>query len=62
MIKRDIAGAIGVTVTPFTHGEQPDFYEIERQTETLCESDIDGIFPCSSTGNILKYPSKIKKK
>ena len=62
MIKRDIAGAVGVTVTPFTHGEQPDFYEIERQTETLCESDIDGIFPCSSTGEYPKISIENKEK
>ena len=50
---KDLSGAIGVTVTPFIKGETPNFEEIKKQTETLCSSEIDGIFPCSSTG---EYP------
>ena len=59
---KDLRGAIGVTVTPFTSGESPDFKEIEKQTEILCNSDIDGIFPCSSTGEYPKisFENKIK--
>lgn len=59
---RDLSGAIGVTVTPFISGETPDFKEIEKQTEILCNSDIDGIFPCSSTGEYPKisFLDKIK--
>lgn len=59
---RDLSGAIGVTVTPFISGETPDFKEIEKQTEILCNSDIDGIFPCSSTGEYPKisFENKIK--
>ena len=50
---RDLSGAIGVTVTPFISGETPNYKEIKKQTEMLCNSEIDGIFPCSSTG---EYP------
>jgi dihydrodipicolinate synthase/N-acetylneuraminate lyase len=59
---KDLSGAIGVTVTPFISGETPDFKEIEKQTEILCNSDIDGIFPCSSTGEYPKisFDNKIK--
>ena len=59
---KNLSGAIGVTVTPFTGGETPDFGEIERQTELLCNSDIDGIFPCSSTGEYPKmsFENKVK--
>ncbi|MDY2841615.1 MAG: dihydrodipicolinate synthase family protein [Candidatus Borkfalkiaceae bacterium] len=59
---KDLRGAIGVTVTPFISGESPDFKEIEKQTEILCNSDIDGIFPCSSTGEYPKisFENKIK--
>ena len=50
---RDIRGQVVVTVTPFLRGETPDLEEIKRQTEALCLSGTDGIFPCSSTG---EYP------
>jgi len=59
---KDLQGAIGVTVTPFISGETPDYEEIKRQTEILCKSEIDGIFPCSSTGEYPKisFENKIK--
>ena len=59
---KDLRGAIGVTVTPFISGETPNFDEIKRQTEILCNSGIDGIFPCSSTGEYPKisFENKIK--
>ena len=59
---KDLRGAIGVTVTPFISGETPNFAEIKRQTEILCNSSIDGIFPCSSTGEYPKisFDNKIK--
>ena len=59
---KDLRGAIGVTVTPFISGETPNFAEIEKQTEILAKSSIDGIFPCSSTGEYPKisFGNKIK--
>lgn len=45
-----LSGAIGVTVTPLQEGDKPNYQEIIKQTEELCNSPIDGIFPCSSTG------------
>ena len=59
---KDLSGAIGVTVTPFISGETPDFKEIERQTEQLAISGIDGIFPCSSTGEYPKISFENKMK
>lgn len=50
---KQVKGAIAVTVTPIKSGTVPNYKEIERQTEILCKSSIDGIFPCSSTG---EYP------
>ncbi len=59
---RDLKGEIGVTVTPFLNGEKPDYDEVKRQIEELCNSEIDGIFPCSSTGEYPKmsFEDKIK--
>lgn len=59
---RDIKGEIGVTVTPFINGETPNYDEVRRQIEQLCNSEVDGIFPCSSTGEYpkLSFEDKIK--
>lgn len=59
---RDIRGEIGVTVTPFINGEKPNYEEVKKQVEELCNTDIDGIFPCSSTGEYpkLSFDDKIK--
>ena len=57
---KDLSGAIGVTVTPFIGGEIPDLTEIARQTKVLCDSEIDGVFPCSSTGEYPKISLKNK--
>ena len=59
---RDIKGEIGVTVTPFINGETPNYEEVKKQIEELCNTEIDGIFPCSSTGEYpkLSFEDKIK--
>lgn len=44
---------VAVTVTPFAEGCIPDLDEIRRQTESLCEKDIDVLFPCASTGEFV---------
>lgn len=45
---------VGVTVTPFAHGCEPDLEEIFAQTERLTRSAADGILPCASTGEFVK--------
>jgi 4-hydroxy-tetrahydrodipicolinate synthase len=50
---KKIVGAIGVSVTPLLKGDKPNYDELRKQMEELCSSEIDGIFPCSSTGG---YP------
>ena len=59
---RDIRGEIGVTITPFINGETPNYEEVKKQIEELCNTEIDGIFPCSSTGEYpkLSFEDKIK--
>ena len=44
---------VAVTVTPFREGCRPDLEEISRQTETLCQSGADALFPCASTGEFV---------
>lgn len=50
---KKLCGAVAVTVTPFLRDALPDYEEIRKQTDFLARSSIDGIFPCSSTG---EYP------
>ena len=47
---KQLHGAIGVTVTPFSADWQVDLEAIRIQAEHLSESRITGVFPCASTG------------
>ncbi len=46
---KQLRGAIGVTVTPFSTDWQVDLEAIRIQAEHLSESRITGVFPCAST-------------
>ncbi len=50
-----LGGAFAVTVTPTTDRGAPDYGELRRQTAWLCGQDIAGLFPCSSTGEFIKF-------
>ena len=47
---KQLRGAIGVSVTPFTADWQVDLRSICIQAEHLADSKITGVFPCASTG------------
>lgn len=49
-MRKQLRGAIGVTVTPFTHDGQVDLDAVRAQAERLGDSDVTGVFPCASTG------------
>ena len=51
---------VAVTVTPFREGCSPDLEEIRRQTEDLCVSGIDVLFPCASTGEFVRMETADK--
>lgn len=53
---------VAVTVTPFVKDCVPNFSEIEKQTETLCRSGIDAIFPNASTGEFPRMETEDKLK
>ena len=42
-----------VPVTPFITGTKPNLDEIARQTEAICSSRVDAIFPCASTSEFV---------
>lgn len=44
---------VAVTVTPFSEGCRPNLDEICRQTETLCGTGAEVLFPCASTGEFV---------
>lgn len=55
-----LKGPIAVTVTPVTDGCEPNYNELRRQTEWLCGTGITGLFPCSSTGEFVRFQTKEK--
>jgi len=57
-----LKGPVAVTVTPVTKEYKPDYEELQRQTDWLCNSGITGLFPCSSTGEFVKLQPEEKIK
>ncbi len=50
-----LKGPVAVTATPVIEDGRPDFAELQRQTEWLCGKEITALFPCSSTGEFVRF-------
>jgi dihydrodipicolinate synthase/N-acetylneuraminate lyase len=55
-----LRGAVAVTVTPVTERSEPDYQELRRQTDWLCGKNITALFPCSSTGEFVRFQTREK--
>ncbi len=56
-----LRGPCAVTVTPVTEQCIPDYKELQRQTAWLCKKNITALFPCSSTGEFIRFTMEEKR-
>lgn len=49
-IKPRFQGAYGIILTPFKPDGKVDYIELEKQLQVVCNSDIQGVVVCGSTG------------
>ena len=49
-VKPRFQGAYGIILTPFQSDGKVDYVELEKQLEVVCNSGIQGVVVCGSTG------------
>lgn len=57
-----LRGPIAVTVTPMTAFGEPNYEALRKQTDWLCGKEITGLFPCSSTGEFIKFRAEEQRR
>lgn len=55
-------GPYGVIVTPFLEGGRIDYAALEKQVDAVCQSRINGLVACGSTGEFTYLSMKEMKK